>query len=82
MQTRLTANGRVTIPKSTRDRVGIVPGDAVAFEIAPDGHVVLTKVGGVRPISRFETMRGRAGAGPSTDQVMALTRGEAGYWAN
>jgi antitoxin PrlF len=36
--------------------------------------VVLTKVGGERPTSRFSVLRGRAGAGLSTDEIMALTR--------
>jgi len=28
------------------------------------------------PVSRFEAMRGRAGPGPSTDEIMAMSRGE------
>ena len=54
----------------------IKPGSAVEFELAPDGRVVLTKVGGRRRRSRFEALRGRAGKGLSTDEIMALTRGE------
>jgi AbrB family looped-hinge helix DNA binding protein len=76
MQTHVTTKGQVTIPKPIRDRLGVVPGDAVAFELAPDGRIVLVKAGGARPVSRFETLRGRAGPGLSTDQIMALTRGE------
>jgi antitoxin PrlF len=34
------------------------------------------KVGGRRPPSRLEALRGRAGKGLSTDEIMALTRGE------
>ena len=76
MLTRVTTKGQVTIPKPIRDRLGIVPGDTVAFELAPDGRIVLVKAGRARPVSRFETLRGRAGAGLSTDEIMALTRGE------
>ena len=76
MQTHVTTKGQVTIPKPIRDRLGIVPGDAVAFELASDGRIVLVKAGAARPISRFETLRGRAGPGLSTDEIMALTRGE------
>jgi AbrB family looped-hinge helix DNA binding protein len=76
MATTVTSKGQVTIPKPVRDRLGIVPGNAVEFELAPDGRVVLLKVGeGPRP-SRFEAVRGIAGAGLSTDEIMALTRGE------
>ncbi len=76
METNVTTKGQVTIPKPIRDRLGIRPGDAVAFELAPDGRIVLVKGGGKRPVSRFETLRGRAGPGLSTDEIMALTRGE------
>jgi AbrB family looped-hinge helix DNA binding protein len=76
METRVTSKGQVTIPKPIRERLGIVPGDAVAFELAPDGRIVLVKAGGARPVSRFEALRGRPGRGLSTDEIMALTRGE------
>ncbi|MEJ1974724.1 MAG: AbrB/MazE/SpoVT family DNA-binding domain-containing protein [Acetobacteraceae bacterium] len=76
MVTTVTSKGQVTIPKLIRDRLGIGPGDAVAFEWAPDGRIVLVKVDDGRRASRFETLRGRAGAGLSTDAIMALTRGE------
>ena len=75
MTTNVTTKGQVTIPKPIRDRLGIVPGDAVAFELMADGRIVLTKAGGARPVGRFETLRGRAGDGRSTDEIMALTRG-------
>jgi antitoxin PrlF len=76
MATTVTSKGQVTIPKPIRDRLGIKPGNAVDFELAPDGRVILVKVDGGRPASRFEALRGRAGAGLSTDEIMALTRGE------
>lgn len=76
MATTVTTKGQVTIPKPVRDRLGIKPGNAVEFELAPDGRVVLRKTSGRRPISRFEALRGRAGKGLSTDEIMALTRGE------
>lgn len=76
MATMVTSKGQVTIPKPVRDRLGIKPGSAVEFELAPDGRVVLTKVGGRRRRSRFEALRGRAGKGLSTDEIMALTCGE------
>jgi antitoxin PrlF len=72
----VTTKGRVTIPKPVRDRLGIKRGDAVGFEVAADGRVVLVKLGARRPRSRFEALRGRAGKGMSTEEVMALTRGE------
>jgi AbrB family looped-hinge helix DNA binding protein len=76
MANAVTSKGQVTIPKPVRDRLGIVAGSMVDFELAPDGRVVLVKIGGRPPISRFEQLRGIAGPGLSTDEIMALTRGD------
>jgi antitoxin PrlF len=77
MATTLTTKGQVTIPKPIRDRLGIGPGSAVEFEIAQDGRVILSRADRTAPPkSRFERLRGRATAGLTTDQIMALTRGE------
>jgi len=78
-ETYVTGKGQVTIPRAIRDRLGIGPGDAVAFELMPDGRVLPVKAGGTHPAGRFEMLRGRAGPGPSTDEIIALTRGE--EWA-
>ncbi len=76
MATSVTSKGQVTIPRKIRERLGIVTGDKVEFEMAPDGRIVLVKAGAEHPPSRFEAMRGFAGPGLTTDQIMALTRGE------
>jgi AbrB family looped-hinge helix DNA binding protein len=77
MSIMVTTKGQVTIPKPIRDRLGIKGGDTLDFELAPDGRVVLLKVDCGRSASRFGPLRGRAGAGLSTDEIMAMTRGEA-----
>jgi prevent-host-death family protein len=44
-----------------------------------EATIVLTKSGDkvvVLPLDQFERMRGRATSGLSTDEIMALTRGE------
>lgn len=72
----VTAKGQVTIPKSVRDLLGLVPGSLIDFERADDGRIVLVKVGEAQRSSRFARLRGHAGKGLSTDAIMALTRGE------
>jgi AbrB family looped-hinge helix DNA binding protein len=81
MATTVTSKGQVTIPKEVRDLLGITPGSNVAFDMAENGQVLLRKIDGPRgrggrPPSRFAKLRGKATAGLSTDEIMALTRGE------
>ena len=79
MATTVTSKGQVTIPKPVRDLLGIRPGHRVEFHLAPDGRVVLSNADGAAvptPGSRFARWRGHASSGMSTDQVIALTRGE------
>ena len=76
MGTTVTSKGQVTIPKRVRDLLGIAPGDVVEFERGADGRVVLVKAGRKAAGSRFARLRGHAGKGMSTAEIMALTRGE------
>ena len=79
MSMLVTSRGRVTIPRKVRDYLGIRPGTALDFEVAPDGRVVLVKIGGKRTrrkASRFAALRDTATVKMSTRQIMALTRGE------
>ena len=73
----VTVKGQVTIPKAVREHLGIVPGSKVGFRRAADGSIVIEKDDGKpRPKSRFEKLLGHAGPGMSTDEIMAMTRGE------
>jgi antitoxin PrlF len=76
MATTVTSKGQVTIPKPVRDRLGIEPGNAVEFRMDPDGRVVLLKVGGDAVPSRFDALRGILPSSPSTDEIMAMLRGD------
>ena len=79
MSTTVTSKGQVTIPKPVRDLLKIKPGSAVDFELAPDGRVVLTKVGrksGAPVKGRFDRLRGIAKSDMTTDEIMALMRGD------
>ena len=80
MAHHVTIKGQVTIPKRVREHLGIKPGSSVEFQVKADGEVVLRKVGARlkrgRHRSRFATVRGTATAGMSTEEILALTRGE------
>ncbi len=75
MSATVTSKGQITIPKRVRDLLGIKPGSLVDFERSEDGRIVLVKVGKKQRSSRFSRLRGHAGKGLSTDEIMAMTRG-------
>jgi antitoxin PrlF len=72
---KITTKGQVTIPKRLRDHLGLRPGASVEFELAADGRVFF-KTSQRAPRSKFARLRGSARTGMTTDEVMALTRGE------
>lgn len=76
MATTVTSKGQVTIPKSVRDYLGVKPGSSVEFRRAEDGNIVIHRSDGVRSPSKVSALRGHAGPGLSTDEIMAMTRGE------
>lgn len=74
---RVTTKGQVTIPQEIREALGILPNTEVEF-VREGGKVWLRKArpgarGGKALVAR---LRGRATTRMSTDQIMALTRGE------
>lgn len=74
---KITSKGQVTIPQRVRERHGLLPGTEVRF--VDDGNTVrLVKAKGEQPRGRelVERMRGRANTRLTTDEIMALTRGE------
>ena len=77
MSAAVTSKGQVTIPKPVRDLLGIEPGTRVDFRRNAQGEIVLSRADG-KPAepSRFAKLRGHAGPGMSTDEIMALLRGD------
>jgi antitoxin PrlF len=61
MLTKVTSNGRVTVPKRIRDYLGIEPGTEVAFRRAADGSIIIERADGTRPPSRLSEVVGSAG---------------------
>jgi AbrB family looped-hinge helix DNA binding protein len=72
---RVTSKGQVTIPIEIRERVGLLPGTEVDFDV--DGDVVRltrTKEASARGRAIAEHLRGRATRRMTTEEIMALTR--------
>ena len=75
---RITSKGQVTIPIEIRRQAGLLPDTEVEF-VVEDGNVVVRKAAGKsrgRGQRLVESLRGRARTGWTTDEIMALTRGE------
>lgn len=74
---RVTEKGQITIPKDLRDALGIGAGSEVSFERAGDGILVRKSSEGTSRGRRMvERLRGRGDVAMSTDEIMALTRGD------
>jgi len=73
---RVTIKGQVTIPQHIREKLGITPNTEVDF-IEKHNQVYLTKkIGNNARSNRFRRFRGIATVKMSTDEIMALTRGD------
>jgi AbrB family looped-hinge helix DNA binding protein len=73
---RVTTKGQVTIPQSIREKLGISPAVEIDF-IEEKGRIYLVKGNKGRNHPRkFQRLRGTATVKMTTEEIMALTRGE------
>lgn len=76
---RITSKGQVTIPQAIREKTGLLPNTEVEFEMR-GGKVLLrpARKSGARTPQGIARLRGTLKhIRMSTDEIMALTRGEA-----
>jgi len=74
---KVTTKGQVTIPQEIRDELGIHPGADVTFEIDGDTVKLIPVRAATTAGKRLvDQMRGRATLRMTTDEILALTRGE------
>jgi AbrB family looped-hinge helix DNA binding protein len=76
---KITSKGQVTIPIAMREKLGLLPQTEVEFEI--DGNAVRIfktrkKMGETRGQEIVRHLCGSATVKMTTDEIMALTRGE------
>jgi AbrB family looped-hinge helix DNA binding protein len=77
---RITSKGQVTIPQDIRERAGLLPNTEVEFRLDGDVVTLIKSVQARRP-TRGQLLvehlgRHRGHITMSTDEIMALTRGE------
>jgi AbrB family looped-hinge helix DNA binding protein len=70
---RVTSKGQVTIPKNIREKLGIMAHSEVEF-VEENGRVYLVK--SKVEENPFERLLGVGTVKMTTDEIMALTRGE------
>ena len=75
---RLTSKGQVTIPIHVREQLGLLPGSEVDFIVEGEtARLIKTPGGKSRGREIVEHMRRHRGdADMTTDEIMALTRGD------
>lgn len=73
---KVTDKGQITIPKEIRDELGIGGGTVVTVERSGEVIVVRKSDEGHRGRSLVDRLRGRGDVPMSTDEIMALTRGD------
>ncbi len=74
---KVSEKGQITIPKELRDALGIGAGSQIVCERDADTIVVRKVTGGqTRGRQLADRLRGRGDVAMSTDEIMALTRGD------
>ena len=73
MKAKVAERGQVTIPKTLRRKLGLVPGTILDFEV-DGGRLVAAKL---RPQGPVEAVFGSLGSGRSTDELVGKLRGPA-----
>lgn len=78
---KLTTKGQVTIPQAIRDKLGLLPWTEVEFDVVGDSVRIRKKTGragagrGARMVKAMRQAP-KPRPGMTTEQLMALTRGE------
>lgn len=77
---KITTKGQVTIPVEIREKLGLLPNSEVEFEVVGQA-VRIRKVKraagtGRRGKSIVQRLRGRGSVRMTTDEILALTRGD------
>ena len=74
---KVTSKGQVTIPQNIRERAGLLPGTEVEFVLSGKKVIIRKAPSGHQRGRRLvETLTGRGSVRMTTDEIMALTRGD------
>ncbi len=72
---RVTTKGQVTIPQHIREKLGIAPATEIDFIEEGERVFLVKRKGPKAAVRKFKQLRGIATVKMTTDEIMALTRG-------
>ena len=74
---KITPKGQVTIPIDVRERLGLLAGSEVEFDVVGNAaRIRKVRTGAGRGRRLVERMRGRGSVRMTTDEILRLTRAE------
>jgi bifunctional DNA-binding transcriptional regulator/antitoxin component of YhaV-PrlF toxin-antitoxin module len=75
---KVSLDGQVTVPQYIRESLGLLPNTEVQWELRAGEAILRRAPGDARGRGRefVEKMRGRGTVRMSTDEIIALTRGD------
>jgi AbrB family looped-hinge helix DNA binding protein len=73
---KITARGQVTIPHEIREEFGLLPHTEVEFHVRDQQVLLVKATSGGRGRRIVDHLRGRGSGGMTTDEILALTRGD------
>jgi AbrB family looped-hinge helix DNA binding protein len=72
VKSTISSKGQITVPVELRERLGLTPGTAVAFELREDGVLLRKSVHGEHPVDR---LYGSLSLGRPVDELIDEMRG-------
>ncbi|HPD60607.1 MAG TPA: AbrB/MazE/SpoVT family DNA-binding domain-containing protein [Thermodesulfobacteriota bacterium] len=73
---RVTIKGQVTIPQEIRQKLGITPAVEIDFLEEKNRIYLVKRKGPAKKTHKLRKLRGIASVKMTTDEIMALTRGD------
>lgn len=77
MSAVVNQTGQIVIPAEVREKLGLQTGSVVDFEVSKDGRAYFKKSGdAAERVAVLERLVGTLKTDMTTDEIMALTRGD------
>ena len=78
VEAKITSKGQLTVPIEIRKKLGLKPGDTVAFELEKEKKATIRPVKKDSPFAKYRGI-GTPGIGPGLDNVIKAVREMRGF---